>query len=363
MQLTRLKYKNFRNIETIDFTPSEGFNIFWGDNAQGKTNLLEAIYLLGHLKSFRGARNPELIRSGSDQARLQGEVTNLAVNRRLELAIEQASKSVRIDGKKVRSGRDFFGFLRPVLFSPEEVSLVKGPPAGRRALLDRSIFQAQPLYLEKVQEYERCLKQRNRLLKEGRLGEELIPWTEGLIDAGGRLRWERFRYLVSLAPLLRQCYDTIAGNGEKADIHIESPGEKVEDFREALRSELKKAANREVHLGQTLAGPHRDDPLFLIEGRPLRLYGSQGQQRSFMLAYKTAQIIDLEKRLGEPPILLLDDMTSELDRHRKGFLFHFLLSRRGQVFLTTTDCTPFKNEGMKIARFFRVTRGNIIDEG
>jgi len=182
-----------------------------------------------------------------------------------------------------------------------------------------------------------------------------------LIRTGARIRRDRFLYLERMLPLLREAYRNITGGREEADLHYFAGAPSVEELEETLRRELERSEEREKKLGQTLAGPHRDDPRFLVDGRLLRLYGSQGQQRSFILAFKAAQIIDLENRTGEPPILLLDDMTSELDRQRQGFFFRFLQARQGQVFITTTDIRSLIDEGFKQARFYRVS-GGVVEE-
>lgn len=362
MYLQRLIYCNYRNIERVNFDPDPEFNVLWGDNAQGKTNLLEGIYLLGNLRSFRGSRYEEFIRHDTVVGQVAGDLINKGVRRRIELSFSEAGKSARIDGKEIKKAGHFMSYLRPVLFSPEEVSLIKGNPAGRRSLLDRAVFQAEPAYLERAQQFERCLRQRNRLLKEGKNEQEIAPWTEQLIQAGARIRFDRLCYLERLLPLLREAYRNISGGHEEADLHYPAAGSEEEYLRQSLRRELARQHEKERALGQTMAGPHRDDPLFLVNGRPLRIFGSQGQQRSYMLAFKTAQIMDMEKQLGEPPVLLLDDMTGELDRHRQGFFFRFLLERRGQVFITTTDIQPLQKEGLQHARFFRVTQGTIQED-
>lgn len=359
MYIQRLFLCNYRNIKKITLEPSPEFNVLWGDNAQGKTNFLESIYLLGNLRSFRSSRNDELINHNSPGCHISGEVVSQGVRRQLDLTIVGSGKKAKIDGKDIKNAAYFMGFLRPILFSPEEVSLIKGNPAGRRALLDRAVFQSDPTFLAKAQLYERCLRQRNRLLKDAKNDRELAPWTEQLIAAGAHIRLERHRYLERLTPLLRETYSTITGGREKADLQYTTAAGDVESLQRSLRHDLAKHRERELILGQTLAGPHRDDPLMLVDGRPLRTFGSQGQQRSFMLAFKTAQIMDLEKKRGEPPVLLLDDMTGELDRQRQGFFFRFLLERRGQVFITTTDIQTLQQEGIRNARFFHVSQGHI----
>jgi DNA replication and repair protein RecF len=359
MHLRRLVLHSFRNVDQIEVLPHSGFNILWGENAQGKTNFLEAIYLLGHLKSFRTTRNRELIRKGYPFGRISGEVEEKEVRHTIAVVIQEEGKTIRVDGKPVTKTMDFPGYLRSVLFAPEEVGLARGFPAGRRALLDRAVFQADPAFLDRAREYQRCLKQRNRLLKEGASPERLLPWSEGLVMAGARVRRMRIRYLQRLVPLLKETYRAITDGREEADL-IYPPRDSTEhELQEQLRSELKRQTAQEIRTGTTLAGPHRDDILFTVNGLSLRSYGSQGQQRSFLLAFKTAQIMDLERYAGCLPVLLLDDMTGELDRRRQEFFFQFLRERRSQVFVTTTDPQSILNEGFQDVRSFRVIQGTL----
>ncbi|MBE0598365.1 MAG: DNA replication/repair protein RecF [Desulfuromonadales bacterium] len=357
MNISRISLRQFRNLEPTELIPIGGFNVFWGNNAQGKTNLLEGIHLLGSLKSFRGARNDELIQHGETTCRLAAEIENRGVRRQVELSIGPQGKAARVDGKEVRRPADFFGHLRPVLFSPEEVTLLRGGPAGRRGLLDRAVFQADLTFLDRAREYDRCLRQRNRLLREGRGADQLAPWTEALVSAGARLRLDRGRYLDRLLPLLQKAHRQIAGGEEEVDISYRRGTEA--DLIDSLRGELERAKQREKMLGQTLVGPHRDDLEFCLLGRSLRLFASQGQLRSFLLAFKTAQIEDLQNITGVPPVLLLDDMTSELDRCRQNYFFSYLRARQGQVFITTTDIEPLLAHGISTARYFRVEKGTL----
>lgn len=357
MVLKNLVLKDFRNIVAASLVPEPVFNIFWGENAQGKTNVLEAIYLLGTLKSFRAARNEDLVRQGSSQALVRGETEAEGIKRSLQLGIDQQGKRPLLNGKRVTSPESFFRALRPILFAPEEVALVKGPPAGRRALIDRAIFQTDPYYLAVAQEFDRILRQRNRLLREQRPSSEIQPWTTGLIRAGALIRRERYRFLQRLIPLFQRTYDNICGSREAADLVYREGRAELQALQDELATHLEKQSEAERRAGTTLAGPHRDDPYFTVDGLPVRQYASQGQQRSFLLAFKTAQIMDLENLFGEPPILLLDDLTGELDRRRQEFFFHFLLNRQGQVFMTTTDLRPLQEDGFRQARTFQVRAG------
>ncbi len=362
MLIGGLKFSAFRNLHQVDWCPEPRFNVIWGQNAQGKTNILEGIFLLATLKSFRTSRTEDLIAHNCAESAVAGTVTTNGVQRHIDLHLSSQGKRVRLDRKPVRRAADILGYLRPVLFAPEEVNLVKGPPAGRRDLLDRAIFQAEPAYLEIAQQYAAQLRQRNRLLREGADSRLLEPWTEGLVESGARIREQRSRYISRLRPLLEETYRQISAGREQASLDYPQEQPSRSDYEKALQRELSCNRAAEQRLGQTLSGPHRDDPLFSVDGRVLRSFGSQGQQRSFILAFKTAQIGDLEKQVGEPPVLLLDDITSELDSQRKNFFFHFLLEQRGQVFITTTDPGSLRGEGLDQARYFHVKRGKLYDD-
>ncbi len=361
MTLTRLILHNYRNIPTAEIHPEAGFNILYGDNAQGKTNTLEAIYLLGHYKSFRRGRNEELIGPADRHCRVAGEFYNEKLTENVCLTISSDQKNLQINGKRPQHSNEMFGRFPSVLFAPEEVSITKGSPAGRRSLIDRALCHTKPSFLDQARAYQRCLRQRNALLKEGASPVLLFPWTEELIRAGALVRLARRQYLERMLPLLREAYGEICAGREIANLVYPTSYDTFTDLAEELRRNLEKENAREKKYGMTMAGPHRDDPVFMVNNRVLGLYGSQGQQRSFILAFKTAQIRDLEQETGSVPLLLLDDMTSELDRKRLDFFFRFLLERRGQVFITCTELSPLQNAGFNNMRAFRVQEGILCD--
>jgi DNA replication and repair protein RecF len=362
MYIDLLKASTYRNFQNVHFRPGPGLNVIWGDNAQGKTNILEMLYLLGTLKSFKGGKNVDFIQQGKEEAHLQARIKKIDVENIIALDITPGCKKVLLNGKSVKSCLEYFSCLRPIIFSPEEVLIARGAPGTRRAMLDRAIFQADPKYLELVRAYDVGLRQRNRALLEKLPPAELFPWTERLILQGAAIRHERYQFLQQLIPKFRQAYQRICGAQESADMHYQAGDGCSKTLQEKLRRELAPLLRREMRLGQTLAGPHRDDIEFSVAGRPVRQYGSQGQQRSCILAFKTAQVMDIEERSGEAPILLLDDLNSELDRHRQDFYFEFLLSRPGQVFITTTDPQPFVARTLENASFFRVKNGRITPD-
>ena len=247
--------------------------------------------------------------------------------------------------------------MRPVVFSPEEVSLAKGGPAGRRRLIDRAVFQAIPGFLKTVQNYDRQLKQRNKLLKERRPEAELEPWTAALIESGAQIRYARKKYIESISTKFFECYKNISGGREQANIFYKNEISSLENIKSGFAEELIRHKDQEIKYGITLCGPHRDDIQFILESNSLREFGSQGQQRSFILALKTAQVLDLEKRYGEPPLLLLDDLLGELDKQRQEFFFDFLIKMQGQVFITTTEMEPLQKSGISEGLYFHVKNG------
>jgi len=224
-------------------------------------------------------------------------------------------------------------------------------------LLDRAILQTEPVYLDRVQEYDRILRQRNQLLKKQAAGAELAPWTEALVRSGSRIRYDRQLYLSRFKPLLSQVYREITGGKESAAVNYSLVDEKLDDLTDHMNAAFERLQTRERKLGITLAGPHRDDLDFQVEGRSLRAFGSQGQQRSFLLAFKAAQVMDLEEKFREPPVLLLDDLASELDSKRQEGFFNFLLNRRGQVFLTSAQQSQLADKVQQTASFFKVNQG------
>jgi len=364
MLLYQLTVSRFRNIDRIEMDVHQRFTVLHGDNAQGKTNLLEAIHLLGSLKSFRGARNDELIRKGDEQAIISGHCRQQnQVERLLQVEIRRDGKTVRLDNKGVNKPGDYLSSLRSIIFAPEEVGLVKGGPHGRRRLVDRAVFMTRPSYLTELQEYERLLKQRNRLLKNSGTQAELLPWTEALARSGATIRKERSIYLQAIANGLAQCHHRISQQREAASIRYRQQEVDQQELEKELLKELEQQREQERRYGMTLSGPHRDDVHFLLDGRPLRTFGSQGQQRSFILALKTAQALDIEQRFSEPPLLLFDDLLGELDENRQKFFFTFLAERRGQVFITTTDASVLRNGGLTEGNYYRMENGTLHPEG
>lgn len=349
----------FRNIIRLDWSPDSRLNILIGDNAQGKTSILESIYLAGYLKSFRLVKNENLIQRGQKSAVIDIKFICSGISRKVRIVLNKEGKDVKLNDKKPDSYQDFFSGIAPVLFAPEEIQLIRGTPTGRRTLIDRAVFQGNQKFIQASIDYNRYLRHRNKLLKEDRAAEEIFPWTQGLINTGARIRSERVHYIEKLSPIFKDVYEKITNNLETAEIGYPIVESDENDLVEQLSEEFFRTRERERQWKQTLAGPHRDEPIFIIDGNPLRQYASQGQQRSFILAFKIAQIIELEQRTNVIPVLLLDDLTSELDQHRQKFFFDFIQQRGGQVFITTTDIDPLIRRGLTYGSFYAIEGGAI----
>jgi DNA replication and repair protein RecF len=362
MRLNKLSLSSFRNLEEIDLFPGPRFNIIYGRNAQGKTNLLESIYLLGTLKSFRLAKNMEIPAWGLNSCSIMGEVEKDGVTREIFLVIEKKGKRVRLDRKHVAKLTDFFGSLNVVVFSPDDMAMVKGMPDVRRKYLDRAVFNSDPTYLHFYHEYFRTLKNRNILLRNDET-EELDIWSEKLAETGARLVASRISYLREIQGLLRVFYESIAGKGAEASIsyrpYFLNEDALLQDGRSALVNALKKSSKDERRAGATIVGPHRDDVEFLLGGKLLKRHASQGEQRSFVLALKMAEIEHIQNIHGDPPVLLLDDMTSELDRERNRNLMDFMAKKDMQVFLTTTSIDNILLHKEEDHRRFLVEAGKV----
>jgi len=279
---------------------------------------------------------------------------------RIRLELQPQGKDLSLDEKRPQRFSDVAETLRQILFAPEEVMTVKGSPTLRRNLIDRSIFQVQPAYFERMQSYYRLLKQRNQLLRTAGPEKQLEVWDQGLIEEGARIRATRNLFLRQLEPHLQICFRSLTAGKEEPHVHLDGvAGEDLQQQRMNLADELQRCRGQEIQRGITLAGPHRDDPGFSVSGLDLKSHGSQGQQRTFVLAYKVALLYLHKEATGRTPVLMLDDITSELDDQRRQALFELLHNGAGQVFVTTTDPKLFMNGKERKSCFFEVREGQV----
>ena len=359
MTVTEISCQNFRNLETCTLAPSEGVNIIYGENAQGKTNLLEGIWLFSGMKSFRGAKDAELIRFGCEYGRLKMAFTAHGRDQKAEITVA-AKRRAKLNGVELPSCAGLIGKCRAVVFSPSFLSIVKNGPEERRRFIDAAVCQLKPAYANLLAEYNRLLKQRNSLLKDIPIEPALLDMLEvideRLTAAGERLAQERKSYIEALLPSVGRIYDGFSGGSEEMTVvYVEKEAEKG-----SLAERLKANRKQDIINKTTSVGPHRDDLGVFSNSIDIRRFGSQGQQRSAALSLKLSEIEMIESVKGEKPILLLDDVLSELDTKRQDAL----LNKIGgiQTMITCTGLDEYVRKRFKIDKLFRVENGEIFYE-
>lgn len=365
MRITSLQIEDFRNLAAVSLVPSPSTTVFVGDNGQGKTNLLEALFFLTTLKPLRAGRLAELIRFGATRASVAAQVDGPGGLRGLSVEIDSTGRTARLDGKPQDRLEGYFEGLAAVCFAPDDLLLVKGSPDGRRRFLDRAAFNRWPAVLAEAREYLRALRSRNAALRDAHADVE-ESFRDPLVRHGARILRRRRDIVAELAPRVDQAFREISGpSAASAELSyrpssgLELDGEE-EAIADRLRTVLADRLDRDRERGYTSAGPHMDDVSLLLGGRPARLYGSQGQQRAFVLALKIAEIENIRALLGRPPILLLDDVSSELDPEKNRFLLAYLRSLEGQAFLTTTDVRLLEPAAGPETVFLRVESGAVL---
>lgn len=347
MFISNLKIKNFRNIEYADIELDKNLNFFVGNNAQGKTNIVESIYISAFLKSFRSQKKENIIKFGEDESKINIKVNNFGVNNVISFYMSKNNKFIKVNGKNPNS----YKYLNVVIFYPDETNYITSFPSYRRNLLDRSIFYVNYSYIDIYKKYYRCLKQRNLYLKGHK--DKIDCWRDQLILYGSEIIRERIKYIDKINKIFKGDFFKYV-NFEK--YRISYSRKFIDDSIEnILEEEFIRKQDRERQLGYTLAGPQRDDINFYINDRPAEVFASQGQKRSLLISFKAAQILDYRTVQGHYPVLILDDMSSELDSHRKNILLENLLENSGQVFITSTDLRRPEIAGK--STFFKVDNG------
>lgn len=374
MLIRAITSEGFRNLGAISLVPNPRFNVLHGENGQGKTNLLEAIYVLATLRSFRTNRLEELVcferaSMANPGAQLRARVEHRQMDRQfgVEITLNPPKKQALCDGKAARTS-DYFGGFNVVLFAPEDLRLPKGPPAGRRRFLDRAIWNTFPAYLEEVRTYERVLRHRNAVLRKGESQEAealLAVYDERLALAAVPLLSRRRRYLDAVAPQVARAFAAISGDQLAVGLrYTPSPKTAISTADDALSgvisTQLGRDRRRDFARGFTHSGPHADDWVLELGGRAAELHASQGQTRALVLALKIAEIEHLCGLLGDAPVLLLDDVSSELDAPKNAALFTFLRSIKSQVFITTTSPSHIQVPEGDERKDFAIAAGKIV---
>lgn len=384
MWVSRLSLTNFRNYLSLELDLAPELLVFQGENAQGKSNLLEALYFLATARSPRTTEERELVhwtafREPVPVARLYALVYKGKEKTEVEIALRafpspaaegeksRLQKRLQVNGTKL-SALEFIGHLNAVLFSAQDIDILSGAPALRRRYLDIASSQVDPRYLRTLQHYQRVLQQRNSLLRllqeRSAQPKELDYWDQELVEAGSYLTLQRQQLLATLESLIQPIHlELTEGQEELKLLYQPSLGKEafagsLQTLREAFHSKLRQAQEREIALGMTLIGPHRDDMQFLAKGIDMGIYGSRGQQRTLALSLRLAEGSFMLSKTGEPPLLLLDDIFSELDSTRRRRLWQALRAYQ-QVFLTTTDSDRLDGSNLPPFRLYQISQANI----
>lgn len=370
MYIDSLQLRNFRNYQSLELKLHPRINLFVGNNAQGKTNVLEAIYLLATTKSFRATKEAEMIKYNEQSCLIKGRVQREACHT-LEIVLHSESAKIIKFNRKVLTPSDFVGNFNVVLFTPEDLYLIKGSPAARRRFLDIEISQVNATYRSLLAKYQKILQQRNVLLKKLSFGggdlKVLEVWDDQLIDIGSRIMVKRSETIHKLGLLSRLMHRKLSDGQEELNLRY-SPfyltDDVVEDeldlqqIKSEFQSALKQSKQVELKRGYSLVGPQRDDLRFMINNMDARIYGSQGQQRTAVLACRLAELEYMKSETGDYPAILLDDVMSELDDYRKIFLLQ-LLQFNVQTIITTTDSANFGSDLLQDCAYFHVNQGQI----
>lgn len=359
MIVESLKLQNYRNYEYLNMNFDEKINIIYGDNAQGKTNILESMYVCATSKSHRGSKDREIIRFDNDESHIKVNVKKNDMNYRIDMHLKKnKSKGIAVNGIPIKRAVELFGILNIVFFSPEDLNIIKNGPSERRRFIDMELSQLDKIYLDCLINYNKVVNQRNSLLKEyafsGR--EDIISsldiWDMQLVKYGNDVIKSREKFVKEINDLVKSIHTKLSGDREQLEI-IYEPCVKEQDFE----SELVRVRDRDLKFKCTNIGPHKDDMCFLINGMDVRKYGSQGQQRTAALSLKLAEIELVKQIIHDTPVLFLDDVLSELDSRRQNFLLDSIGNI--QTMITCTGLDELINNRFSINKIFKVVNGTV----
>ena len=352
MVIKSLKLKNYRNYELLDMTFDSKTNILYGDNAQGKTNILEALYLSGTTKSHRGTKDRDLIQFGREESHLETIVEKKGMEFQIDMHLKKNSpKGIAINKIPIRKASELFGIVHFVFFSPEDLNIIKDGPAGRRRFIDLELSQIDKVYLSNLSNYNRIINQRNSLLKElyhqDHLMDTLDIWDMQLAEYGTKVIESRKQFIRQVNQIIADIHYRLTGGRERIELSYESSLGSL-----SLEQALKKNRESDIRMKNTSVGPHRDDLCFLSGDLDIRKFGSQGQQRTAALSLKLSEIELVKEVIKDTPILLLDDVLSELDKHRQNYLLDSIHDI--QTVITCTGLDEFVNHRFSINKILYV---------
>lgn len=360
MIIKSLELNNFRNYDNLNLSFNKGTNILYGDNAQGKTNILESIYLSATTKSHKVSKDKEIIKFGCEESHIRTYLEKDGVEYRVDMHLRSnKSKGIAINKQKINKAAELLGLLNIVLFSPEDLNIIKNGPAERRRFIDIELCQLDSFYLYNLNHYNKIVNQRNKLLKDlylkPDLKETLTIWDSQLVSFGSKIIERRQIFINQLNEIINKIHSKLSGGKESLIIKYE-PDVSIEDFDNKLFHNKE----RDIRLKQTSVGPHRDDFSFIINDIDIRKYGSQGQQRTTALSLKLSEIELVKKITKDTPVLLLDDVLSELDSKRQNYLLNSIGDI--QTIITCTGLDEFINNRFEINKIFKVTNGSVTSE-
>ncbi len=359
MIVKKLELLNYRNYSYLDIDFNSGINILYGDNAQGKTNILEALYMSGTSKSHKNAKDKETIKFGEEEAHIKTIVDKNSIEYKIDIHLKKHKlKGIAINGMPIKKATELFGVLNLIFFSPEDLNIIKDGPSERRRFIDMELCQLDKVYLYNLTNYNKTLDQRNKLLKDmidkPSLKETLDSWDEQLIKYGTEIIKRRKQFIDDLNEVIFLIHKKLSGNKEELTINYEPDVNEI-NYVNALK-EVRKKDERFL---TTSIGPHRDDMAFLIKNVDLRKYGSQGQQRTAALSLKLSEIELVKSIIKDEPVLLLDDVLSELDKNRQNQLLGSL--DKTQTIITCTGLDEFIKERIFVDKVFQVIDGKVYE--
>jgi len=360
MFIESIELSNFRNYGQLHMSFSEGTNVLYGDNAQGKTNILEAIYVCSTTKSHKGSKDREIVKFGEEESHIKMMVRRDNIPYRIDMHLKKnKAKGIAVNGVPIKKASELFGIVNVIFFSPEDLNIIKNGPAERRRFIDLELCQLNKIYVYNLLQYNRVVIQRNKLLKDMEfnpsLKETMEIWDMQLVKFGKEIIKIRTQFIKELNELIHDIHFHLSG--EKEDLVIQyEPNVEAEEFERALE----KNRFQETRQKLTLTGPHRDDLNFIVNGTDIRKFGSQGQQRTAALSLKLSEIELVKKTVKDYPVLLLDDVLSELDSKRQEHLLSEI--NRIQTMITCTGLDEFVNSKFRMDKIFRIVDGTIGDE-
>lgn len=360
MIIRSLKLKDYRNYELLNIELDKATNIFYGDNAQGKTNVLEAAYLSGTTKSHRGTKDRDLIRFGCEESHIETVIEKNGVPYQIDMHLKKNSpKGIAINKIPIRKASELFGLMNFVFFSPEDLNIIKNGPSERRRFMDLELSQLDKVYLRDLANYNRIVNQRNKLLKDAFYQPDLIDtldiWDMQLITYGSKIIERRKKFMDEVNEMIYDIHYKLTGGRERIRLSYESGCGAF-----TLEQALARNRERDIRMKSTSVGPHRDDICFMAGDLDIRKFGSQGQQRTAALSLKLSEIELVKQIIRDTPVLLLDDVLSELDKHRQNYLLDSIHDI--QTLITCTGLDEFVNHRFSINKIFHVLDGHVSKE-